>query len=297
MRREFVDCYAEYIVRFIKEYAKYGIKISALTPQNEPETNQKGLMPACIWHPDIEAEFVIALRKKLRQNNLDVKIWLFDHNFSGWARVKWTLDTHKELPSACDGIAFHYYEGAIEETLALRAAYPDLQLHFTEGGPRLYDSYGTDWCKWGIMISKVLNSGYSSFTGWNLMLDEYGGPNVGPFFCGGLATRSSVDGELLYSGQYKALKHISKFMQKGAKIYELEVEKKPGENGMSNFPSNNHIPLGVSCIKNPDGTICYFITNANKEKQQIQIFEGGEWYYLEALPDSISTVVFKGLTQ
>ena len=84
MRREFIDCYAEYIVRFIKEYAKHGIKISALTPQNEPETSQGGLMPACIWHPDIEAEFVIALRKKLQENNLDVRIWLFDHNFSGW---------------------------------------------------------------------------------------------------------------------------------------------------------------------------------------------------------------------
>ena len=144
------------------------------------------------------------------------------------------------------------------------------------------------------MISKVLNSGYSSFTGWNLVLDEYGGPNVGPFFCGGLATRNSVSGELSYSGQYKALKHISKFMQKGARIYEIEVEKEPCENGMFSFPNNNHIPLEVSCIKNPDGTICYFIINSNEEKQQIQIFESGEWYYLEVLPDSICTVVFEG---
>ena len=291
MRREFNDCYAEYIVRFIKEYAKHGIKISALTPQNEPETHQKGLMPACIWHPDIEAEFVIALRKKLQENDLDVKIWLFDHNFSSWQRVKWTLDAHKELPNACDGIAFHYYSGAIEKTVALKKAYPDLPLHFTEGGPRLYDNYATDWCKWGIMISKVLNSGYSSFTGWNLMLDEYGGPNIGPFFCGGLITRNSVSNELSYSGQYKALKHISKFMQKGAEVYE--VEKEPTAIGMSSFPNNNPIPLEVSCIKNPDGTVCYFIINSNKEKQQIQIFESGEWYYVEVLPDTISTVVFE----
>ena len=293
MRREFIDCYAEYIVRFIKEYAKHGIKISALTPQNEPETHQKGLMPACIWHPDIEAEFVITLRKKLQENDLDVKIWLFDHNFSSWRRVQWTLDAHKELPNACDGIAFHYYSGAIEETVALKKAYPDLPLHFTEGGPRLYDNYATDWCKWGIMISKLLNSGYSSFTGWNLMLDEYGGPNIGPFFCGGLTTRNSVSNELSYSGQYKALKHISKFMQKGAEVYE--VEKEPTLIRMDKFPNNNAIPFEVSCIKNPDGTICYFIINPNKEKQQIQIFENDEWHYVEILPDTISTVVFERL--
>lgn len=278
MRREFIDCYAEYIIRFIKEYAKHGIKISALTPQNEPETHEKGLMPACIWHPDIEAEFVIALRKKLKENDLDVKIWLLDHNFWTWKRVQWMLDTHKELPSACDGIAFHYYYGAIEGTLALREAYPDLSLHFTEGGPRLYDNYATDWCKWGIMISKLLNSGYNSFTGWNLMLDEYGGPNIGPFFCGGLATRNSVSNELSYSGQYKAFKHTSKFMQKGAEVYEVGVVKEPTSIGMGRFPHSNPIPFEVSCIKNPDGTICYFITNAHKEKQQIQIFENGEWF-------------------
>ena len=293
MRREFVDCYAEYVVRFIKEYAKRGIKISAITPQNEAETHQNGLMPACIWHPDIEAEFVIALRKKLQENHLDVKIWLFDHNFNSWKRVQWTLDTHKELPSACDGIAFHYYNGAIEETVALTKAYPHLPLHFTEGGPRLYDNYATDYCKWGIMISKALNCGYCSFTGWNLMLDEYGGPNVGPFFCGGLATRNSVTNEISYSGQYKAFKHISKFMQKGAKVYKVGMEKEPKQVGLYNFPNNNPIPFEVSCIKNPDGTICYFIINPNKEKQQMQIFENGEWYYVEVLPDAISTVVFE----
>ena len=51
----------------------------------------------------------------------------------------------------------------------------------------------------------------SGFTGWNLMLDETGGPNVGPFLgiCGGLITRDSRNGELTYSGQYKAFSHIT----------------------------------------------------------------------------------------
>ena len=294
MRSEFIDCYAEYIVRFIKEYAKHGIKISALTPQNEPETHQKGLMPACIWHPDIEAEFVIALHKKLRENQLDVKIWLCDHNFVTWKRVQWMLDIHKELPSACDGIAFHYYDGTIERTLGLGKAYPNLALHFTEGGPRLYDNYATDWCKWGIMISKVLNCGYSSFTGWNLLLDEYGGPNIGPFFCGGLVTQNSVNNELSYSGQYKALKHTSQFMQKNAEIFAVEVAQGGySSNTMGKYSNNNPIPLEVSCIKNPDGTVCYFLINANKQKHQIQILEQDQWYYVEVLPNTFCTIIFE----
>ncbi len=65
MREEFINCYADYIIRFIEEYAKRGIKVDALTAQNEPETDQCGKMPTCIWHPDIEAKFIIALKKKL----------------------------------------------------------------------------------------------------------------------------------------------------------------------------------------------------------------------------------------
>lgn len=290
MRREFVDCYAEYVVRFIKAYAKFGIKISAITPQNEPETEQGGTMPACIWHPDIEAEFVIALRKKFKENGLDVKIWLYDHCFSGWKRVKWTLDSHEDLQRACDGIAFHYYTGKIEDTLPLQKAYPNLPLHFTEGGPRLYDHYDTDWCKWGLMMIKALNCGYRSFTGWNLMLNQFGGPNIGPFFCGGLVTRNEQTNELAYSGQYKAFSHIAKFMKKNATIYRVEQEAAPLK--MFEFSVNKNIPLQASCVENKDGRVCYFIVNANEYKEQTQIFENGQWYYVELLPNTLSTVIF-----
>ena len=46
MREEYVECYADYIIRFLREYETCGIKISALTPQNEVEQQQHGLMPA-----------------------------------------------------------------------------------------------------------------------------------------------------------------------------------------------------------------------------------------------------------
>lgn len=291
MRREFIDCYAEYFVRFIKAYAKEGIKISAVTPQNEPETDQFGLMPACIWHPDIQAEFVIALRKKLDENGLDTEIWLYDHCFSRADRVKWMLDTHKGLAEATSAIAFHYYEGAIEQTLELAAAYPKLRLHFTEGGPRLYDHYDSDWCKWGIMLSKAINCGYGSFTGWNLMLDQFGGPNVGPFFCGGLVTRNNQTGELTRSGQYKTFSHIAKFMKPGAVAYKLEVT---GEYLlMSEYPGKKIIPLEAACVENTDGSICYFLSNAYDGKRQVQLFENGQWYYVELLPNTLCTVVFE----
>ena len=290
MREQFIDCYADYIIRFVEEYDKRGIKISALTAQNETETDQSGKMPACIWHPDIEAKFIVALKKKLREKGIDTKVWMNDHNFSSWRKVLWQLGEYPELRENCDGVAFHYYDGAPEDIDNVRLKYPSLEYHFTEGGPRLYDNYATDWCKWGTVISKALKQGCTTFTGWNLMLDEVGGPNIGPFFCGGLATRNSLSGELSYSGQYRAFGHFSRYVKRGAKIYAAETSRKG--NGLFSFP-NMPKPVEILAASNPDGTFALIVTNPNAEKRQLQYYKLGKWWYIEALPNSVSTILFE----
>lgn len=289
MRGRFVDCYADYIVKFIKAYAENGIKISAITPQNEPHTAQNGLMPACVWHPEIAAEFVKKLHAKLKENKLDVKIWIHDHNFSDAAEVLWTLKNCDNLSQSCDGVAFHYYDGTIEETSVIREEFPQLELHFTEGGPRLYDNYSTDWCKWTIMISKVLNNGYKSFTGWNLLLNEMGGPNIGPFYCGGLVTRDSATGALSYSGQYKALSHIAPYISGHSKIYPVSVSDSYDQS-MFAYPKSSRKVSGFA-VDNNDGKYVMVLANPNESKCQAQFEINGTFWYVELSPDSVSTII------
>lgn len=290
MREEFVECYAEYIIKFLKAYAENGIKISALTPQNEPDTQQEGHMPACIWHPEIEAKFIKILRKRLNEEKINVEIWMYDHAFSDSDRVLWQLDSCEGVKESCDAVAFHYYSGTIEETLKIKKAYPEKALHFTEAGPRLYDNYDTDWCKWGIMISKAIKCGYSSFTGWNLMLNEMGGPNVGPFLCGGLVTQNTADGELSYSGQYKAFEHIAKYINKKSKIYPVAVGEEY-DLPMAVYPKANMAIEGFY-INNDEKNIMVLI-NPNPDKRQIQFELCNKWWYAELTPESISTIIIE----
>ncbi len=285
MREEFIECYAEYFIKYLKAYEAHGIHISAVTPQNEPETHQKGKMPACMWHPEIEAKFVQILYKRLTENNINTKIWLFDHNFNHVDRILWQLDTFEYLKDCIDGVAFHYYEGSIEDTLKIKNKYPNLKLHFTEGGPRLYDNYSTDWCKWGIMTSKVMNCGYSSMTGWNLLLDETGGPNIGPFFCGGLVTLNSSTGEMSYSGQYKAFRHISPYITDNSKIYSV---KAPHNSCVFGYPGETK-PIEGFLVDNSDQKILILL-NPNDDKKQVEIEISEKLWYIELLPDTISTI-------
>ena len=288
MRECFVECYADYYIKFLKAYEEEGIHISALTPQNEPETDQSGKMPACKWHPEIEAKFIKILRKKLNENKMDTEIWMYDNNFDGAERVDWCLENVEGLKDSANGVAFHYYGGDIEQTAFLKEKYPNLSLNFTEGGPRLYDNYATDWCKWFIMMLKTLKNRYSSFTGWNLLLDETGGPNIGPFFCGGLATRDRVENQLKYSGQYKAFKHFAQFINNDSVIYEVSLESYAS---MSSYPN-----LGMdveSVLWETNGIKYLALANPNKTKRQVQVNINDTWWYIELLPDTVSTIKFE----
>lgn len=290
MRREYLACYAEYILRYLKAYREKGILISAVTPQNEPQALQDNRMPACVWHPDDEAKFVELLRQKLDENDMDTKIWLYDHNFADWHRVRAQMEDNPALRTQCDAVAFHYYEGAVSDVAALKQQYPDLKWNFTEGGPRLYDHYDSDWCKWGITMANALSAGCDSFTGWNLLLDPWGGPNIGPFFCGGLATWDPQEGILSYSGQYRALRHFSGCIRRGAKICSVCIANREGET--ARFPDTPFPVAGVLAI-NPDGTQVLQLVNANAEKVQAQYEYRGTWRYLELMPDSVVTAVME----
>ncbi len=265
MRTKYIDVFADYIIKYLEAYEKEGIHISALTPQNEPDVDQYGKFPACIWNPDQEAKYIFTLSDKLKAKGMDVDIWFHDHNFNGWRRVNWMLEEYPKLTECCSSAAFHYYNGCIEMIDRIKEEHPEIRFQFTEGGPRLKDCFADDWCKWGTMMAKALNHGCETFTGWNLMLDEEGRPNVGHCYCAGLVTLNSVTEELSYSGQYRAFNHFAHFIQNGAEIYRSRV----ANDGWEVFDFRNMQFETTSCAaKNPDGSLVVQVINPNSEKRQ-----------------------------
>lgn len=123
MREKYIECYARYIVKFLEEYEKQGINIFAVTPQNELETDQDGRYPACKWHPEIEAKYILELRKKLNEVGKNTEIWMHDHNFNAISKIIWCFDEYPELMEACGSVAFHYYDYCIEMTDKIKTNY------------------------------------------------------------------------------------------------------------------------------------------------------------------------------
>lgn len=232
---------------------------------------------------------MIKLKEKLKENGLDTEIWMYDHSFIAWPRIIWTLKEYPELSECVDSVALHYYDGGIELVDNIINAFPNMKWNFTEGGPRLFDHYDTDWVKWSLIMARSLSHGCESFLGWNLLLDEDGGPNIGPFGCGGLATLNSQSSELSYSGQYHAFKHFSKFIKRGAKIYSAKLSE--DFTWLTSFPKT-HTPIDVVVADNPDESRVVVLVNSNDTKHQTQYFYDNKWWYIELMPQSVTTVVF-----
>src|SRR6185503_5904309 len=51
-----LSAFAQYLIAFVRAYAQQGIKIEAISPQNEP--NYTGTYPTCAWSPATYTKFV-----------------------------------------------------------------------------------------------------------------------------------------------------------------------------------------------------------------------------------------------
>jgi len=251
MRKHYFAAYAQYFVKFLEGYRAEGVKISAVTTQNEVDTDQDGRMPAALWGQEYETGFIKEfLGPALRRAGLDTEIWLHDHNYDLWGRVEDEL-SDPALAQMVSGVAWHGYMGTPDVMTRIHNAFPTKDTYWTEGGPDYTDPhYATDWAKWSSTCTGVLRNWARCIVAWNLVLDEKGQPNIGPFNCGGMVTLDSHTQQLTRSGQYWAFAHYSKVVQRGAHV----VASEGGPEGV------DHVAFA-----NPDGSYVLVLTNPGEE--------------------------------
>jgi glucosylceramidase len=80
LKEEYKEVWARYYAKYIKAMAAEGIKISAITVQNEPKAKQT--WESCYYSPEDEKEFIEKyLAPTLENEGLsEIKIIIWDHN-------------------------------------------------------------------------------------------------------------------------------------------------------------------------------------------------------------------------
>ena len=187
-------------------------------------------------------------------------------------------------------VAWHPYVGQPEWIQPLHAKYPDLPMVMTEMGPHV-DRYGRDLLWWGGLMLRTFNSGCGGFTSWCMVLDEHGQPNIsGGFGCAGFVELNSVTGEAVPSEQFKAFRHVGRFVRRGS-----DILKGCWKAGDSDWARRNDRRTVCSAFRSPDGS--HVVVIACKPEKgdpfspvQVQVKHRNRYLIVQALPGSLTTV-------
>jgi glucosylceramidase len=275
MRKPNFPAYAQYFVKFLEAYKAGGVHVRAVTSQNEVDTDQDGRMPACLWGQEYETQFVRDhLGPALEKAGLDTKIWILDHNYDLWGRAVDAL-SDPGLSKYVDGVAWHGYMGKADAMTRVHDAFPEKNAYWTEGGPDYtLPDYATDWAKWSGTFTGVMRNWAKCIVCWNVVLDEKGKPNIGPFDCGGLLTLDSKTQRLSRSGMYYAFAHYSKAVKRGATVIASTGSE----------PAVEHVAFA-----NPDGSYVLVLTNQG-DARDVSCKVAGKKLEAHLPADSVTTL-------
>jgi glucosylceramidase len=172
-------------------------------------------------------------------------------------------------------VAWHPYVGSVTAVSRVHDMFPDKNMYWTEGdfeatfelvGPMTFGA-GTPGpepaagaesrrrrdrqsseaiARAGVGAANAVRNWLKCIIIWNLVLDENGKPNIGPFNGRGFITIDSKTKEITRSGAYWAMKHYTHAAHRGSKRFDTQGG-----------------PEGVAHVAfvNPDGTKTVVLSN------------------------------------
>lgn len=270
MQERYLEAYALYFSKFVQAYAKEGVPLFAVMPQNEIAYQPN--WPSCTWRPEDMGYFINNfLGPKLELETPNTKIWLGTVNASNPNYVK-TVLKYKDASTYIDGVGFQW--AGAKSISSIHKQYPNLKLMQTENKCGEHEN---DWTSvdrsWKDMVHYSKN-GAGSYMYWNMVLDEKGASAWG-WPQNSMIVINKETKEITYTDEFYLFKHWSHFVQ-------------PGDHYLKSSKGRNHI-----AFKLKEGSVVVLVNNPEKEIKNISLQVGNQAFSIEAQPKSINTVIVK----
>ncbi|WP_052695002.1 glycoside hydrolase family 30 protein [Hymenobacter sp. AT01-02] len=184
LKAEYYPVYAQYFVKYLQAMQAEGIRLDAVTLQNEPLHG--GNEPSMVMTAAEQATFIRDfVGPAFRTAGLATKIILYDHNLDH-PEYPLTILRDPEASQYVDGSAFHLYDGTISTMSQVRNAFPSKNVYFTEqwvDGRSNNFAGDFGWHVNNLIIGATRNWSKNVLE-WNLASDQ----NFGPHTPGGCST-------------------------------------------------------------------------------------------------------------
>ena len=269
LEESYLSAYARYFAKFIDAYNQHGIKVSMVMPQNE--FNSAQVFPSCVWTAAGLAKFIAHLGPEMEKRGVEI--------FQG------TLERPDEsmaLDVILDSAAGKYVKGvgvqwAGKGAVAyIHRAKPELRIYQSEqqcGDGR------NDWRfarhAWSLM-QFYFDHGTTGYMYWNMALEE-GGVSRWGWSQNSLVVVDPKTKQFRFTHEYYVFKHLSHFVQPGAKVVETF-----SWNGFEH----------QFAFKNPDGKIVLLVQNDNSKPMTYNLLLDEKLMTVELLADSFNTFLF-----
>jgi glucosylceramidase len=262
---QYLETYAHYFGKFVDAYAKLGIPISMVMPQNEFNSAQP--FPSCPWSAAGLASFLRYLGPEMAKRRVDIFFGTLERG-----NIK-LLET-----SIDDAVAGPYIKGvgvqwAGKNALsAIEHTYPNLPILGSEqecGDGENAWAY-TSYC-WQLMKSYFRN-GACAYMYWNIALAQ-GAPSTWGWKQNSLVSVDTASRTFRYTHDYYLLKHLTHFVDIGA--YRIETSGTCDD---------------ALAFRNPDGTVVLLLRNELGHAQRVAVHIKQRNIAVELPPDSIATL-------
>ncbi|MFO7611141.1 MAG: glycoside hydrolase family 30 protein [Clostridia bacterium] len=276
---EYKSTWADYMVRFIKEYREAGLDIWGITVQNEPEAVQS--WDSCIFTGKEERDFVKSfLGPAMHDAGLgNVKIIIHDHNRDIILKRAGEILSDPGAAGYIWGTGFHWYVSEDFENVGkVHDMYPDKHLLFTEGCQEGGVHIG-DWSvgeRYGRNIIGDMNNWCEGYLDWNIVLDEMGGPNHVGNYCDAPIICNTKEGKLHFNNSYYYIGHFSKYVKPGSRRIHSEC---------------NAESIHLAAFETPEGMTVVVIMNEGDAETKLGVDVDGLYLQESIEPHSITTYI------
>lgn len=275
LQAKYYDVYAQYFVKYIQQMQTEGIRIDAITPQNEPL--HPGNNPSLLMTAPQQAAFIRdSLGPAFQRAKIKTKIIVYDHNCD---RPDYPIDILND-PKArtfIDGSAFHLYRGNITALTKVRNAHPDKNLYFTEQYTASNGNFGNDlkWHLKNVVIGSTRNWSRNALE-WNLANNAAFKPHTigGCTTCKGALTIEN--NQISRNVGYYIIAHASKFVPPGS----VRID------------SNISGDLQNVAFKTPSGKKVLIVENDGKETAAFNIAFKSKWVTASLSAGAVGTFVW-----
>lgn len=273
LQARYYPVYARYFVRYIRAMQQHGIRIGAVTVQNEPFND--GNTPSMQFFAKEELAFVKNdLGPVFSREGIRTKILIYDHNCDA-PEYPISILTDPEARKYIDGSAFHLYAGNISALTEVHDAFPQKHLYFTE---YMIVNFTDSFAGIAGKVSRILIGATRNWSRnvilWNLAADARFEPHTdhgGCTMCQGAVTLegdSVVRNEALY-----AMGHFSRFVPSGS----------------VRIASTETASLHDVAFRTPEGKTVLIVANPGKTAIAFRVRIGEKSFWATLAADAVAT--------